>query len=120
MSEMSGPERHRAVLRGIRDLGDDVPGVMKGFGLLHRSAITDGALSTATKELMALAIAIAVHCDGCIAFHVHDAVRAGATKAEVDETIGVAVLMGGAPSVMYGIEAQRAYDEFAGVSASAD
>ena len=116
MSDPSYPAQHRDLMRRIRTLGEDAPGVMKGFGGLHRAAITEGALPTATKELMALAIAIVVHCDGCIAFHVHDAVRAGATKAEIDETIGVAVLMGGAPAVVYATEAQRAYEEFTAAS----
>ena len=61
---------------------------------------------------MALAIAIVVRCDGCIAFHVHDAVRSGATEAEVNETIGVAVFMGGGPAAIYATEARRAYEEF--------
>ncbi|SIS42061.1 carboxymuconolactone decarboxylase family protein [Neptunomonas antarctica] len=38
---------------------------------------------------------------------------AGATRQEVAEMIGVAMLMGGGPSAVYGVEAMRAYDEFA-------
>ena len=47
---------------------------------------------------MALAIAICTHCEGCIAYHVHDALDAGATHDQVTETIGVAVMMGGGPA----------------------
>ena len=68
---------------------------MRGFAALHSASTADGALPTKTKELIALAIGISVHCDGCIAYHVHDALHAGATRAEVIETIGVAVMMGG-------------------------
>lgn len=52
------------------------------------------------KELMALSIAVCVRCDGCIAYHVHDALEAGASRDEIAEAIGVAVLMGGGPSVV--------------------
>jgi len=76
------------------------------------ASITEGALDAKTKELMALAIAVAVRCDGCIAFHVHDAVDAGATADEIAEAIGVAILMGGGPAAVYGADALRAYEEF--------
>ncbi|WP_293749860.1 carboxymuconolactone decarboxylase family protein [uncultured Paraglaciecola sp.] len=78
----------------------EIPEVMAGFGELHSSAVAKGALDTKSKELIALGIAIAVHCDGCIAFHVHDALNAGATRQETLEAIGVAILMGGGPSMV--------------------
>lgn len=106
------PERHREVNDGLRTLAKAIPPVMDGFTMLHRSATADGALSQKHKELMALAISIAVRCDGCIAFHVHDAVRAGATADEIAETVGVAVLMGGGPAAVYGTEAMTAYEQF--------
>ncbi len=52
-----------------------------------------------------------MRCDGCIAYHVHDAVDAGASRQELIETIGVAVMMGGGPSVVYGCEALQAIDQ---------
>ena len=67
------------------------------------------------KELIALAIGIAVHCDGCVAYRVHDALRAAATRAEV-ETIGVAIMMGGGPAVVYGCEALVAGEQFEAAS----
>lgn len=97
----------------IAQLGREIPDYMSGFGQMHKAATADGVLPKATKELMALAIGIAVHCDGCIAYHVHDALKAGATRAEVLETIGVAVMMGGGPAVIYGSEAMEALNQFA-------
>jgi AhpD family alkylhydroperoxidase len=93
-------------------LRHDLPGVMGGFAEMYRQAMAEGAVSTKHKELIALGIAIAVHCDGCIAAHVSDAHRAGASRAEIVETIGVAVLMGGGPSAMYGAEALEALEQF--------
>jgi AhpD family alkylhydroperoxidase len=61
---------------------------------------------------MALGIGIAARCGGCIAFHTNGALKAGATRPEVLETIGVAILMGGAPAMIYGCEALAALDQF--------
>ncbi len=99
------------------ELAAEAPGVMDGFTKLHGASTEDGALDRKTKELIALAIGITVRCDGCIAFHVHDAVDAGASRAETVETIGVAVMMGGGPSVVYGCEALQALDQLAPAAA---
>lgn len=96
----------------METLGNRIPETMKGFAELHKASTAQGALSARTKELIALGIAITVRCDGCIAYHVHDSLQAGASSQEVMETIGVAVLMGGGPSVVYGCEAMEALDQF--------
>lgn len=104
---------HRSELRqGYRDLAAAIPTQMKGFGDLHRSAVADGALPAVTKELMAVAIAITQRCDDCIALHMHDAVRAGATPEQVHETLGVALLMGGGPASTYATHALTAFEQF--------
>ena len=113
------PEYHKKLVALMSELGKEIPTTMAGFGQLHKASIADSALSKKNKELIALGIAIAVRCDGCIAFHVHDAIRAGASKDEMTETIGVAVLMGGGPAVMYGCEALEAMKQFStGVTVS--
>ncbi len=106
------PEHYDHLRNLMGKLGKEIPGPMGGFSQLHKASVVDGALNTKTKELIALGIAISVRCDGCIAFHVHDALKAGASRAEIAETIGVAVLMGGGPSVMYGCEAYEAMEQF--------
>nr|WP_297782876.1 carboxymuconolactone decarboxylase family protein [uncultured Allomuricauda sp.] len=101
-------------LTGLMEkLGGEIPETMGAFDKLHKSSTKDGALDKKTKELIALGIAITVRCDGCIAFHVNDALKSGASTTEVVETIGVAVLMGGGPSVVYGCEALEAMHQFA-------
>ncbi len=95
----------------MEKLGLLMPEVMQGFGALHEASIKSGALDAKTKELMALGIAITVRCDGCITYHVHDALKQGASKEEIAETVSIAVLMGGGPSVVYGIEALQAFDQ---------
>jgi AhpD family alkylhydroperoxidase len=87
---------------------------MRAFRGLMEAATTDGALDAATKELMAVAIAIATNCEGCIVFHVRAAAKHGATREQMAETIGVAVEMGGGPAAVYGADALAAYDQLAG------
>jgi len=96
----------------IAQLGHDVPATMGGFGALRKNAVAEGELPAATRELVAPGIAVTVRCDGCIACHVHDALEAGANRAEIAETIGVAVLMGGGPALMHRAEAYEALDQF--------
>ncbi len=94
------------------EMGTRIPATMQGFNALHKASNNEGVLSSKTKELIALGIAITVRCDGCIAFHVHDALISGASSEEIMETIGVAIMMGGGPSVVYGCEAMEALEQF--------
>jgi AhpD family alkylhydroperoxidase len=97
----------------LKEVRSGAPDVMKGFGALAQAALKANALDTKTKELIALAIAVATRCDGCIGFHAEAAVRSGASRDEVMETMGMAIYMGAGPSVMYAAQAIEAYDQFA-------
>lgn len=112
MSAPDYPAEHARLRTLIGGLSEDAPGPVSGFARLHASAVTPGALERHVKELMALAIAICAHCGGCIGYHVHDALDAGATREQVIEAIGVAVMMGGGPALVYGAEARDALDQF--------
>jgi AhpD family alkylhydroperoxidase len=90
-----------------------IPGVGKAFHELSKAATAEGALDPKTKELIAVSISITARCDGCVAFHVDAAVRHGASREEMLETIGMAIYMGGGPSLVYGAQALEAYDQFA-------
>ena len=83
----------------------------------HRQAMTaaqkPAALDAKTTELMALAIAIAQRCEGCVVFHTKTALKKGATRQEVLDTVAVAIEMGGGPATVYGADALAAFDEFA-------
>ena len=96
----------------LRKLRQDIPDTMKAFSALAQAAGRDGALDRKTKELIALAIAIAARCDGCIGFHMEALVRLGATRQEVEETLGMTIYMGGGPSLMYAADAISAFEEF--------
>jgi AhpD family alkylhydroperoxidase len=96
-----------------RSLRQAAPEAWVGFAQLHKAALADGALPARTKELMALAISVVKHCDGCIAYHAKAAARQGATAGEVAEALGVALLMNGGTATVYGPRAWAAYQEFA-------
>lgn len=84
-----------------------------GFGQLHQAAVADGTVSASMKELVALAIAVATHCDGCVAYHAKGAAVKGATREEAVEVLEVALLMAGGPASVWAPRALAAFDEFA-------
>jgi AhpD family alkylhydroperoxidase len=113
------PEHYEHLSELMGRLGRDIPETMGAFSKLHHASVSGGVLSAKEKELISLGIAITVRCDGCIAFHIHDALEAGASRDEITETIGVAVLMGGGPAVMYGCEALEALEQFEALKVAA-
>lgn len=112
MSDKNYPEIVAQLSATLRGMHKDIPGPMRGFGALADSAKAAGALDPKTKELLACAISIALRCDGCIGFHTRGAIKAGASRPEFMDMIGVAVMMGGGPSTVYGAYAVDAFDQF--------
>jgi AhpD family alkylhydroperoxidase len=100
------------VMAGIGLLQRGATDSLKAFGALSIAATASKSIDAKTKELMALAIGIAVHCDGCVAYHTKMAHQHGASREEVAETVALAVYMGGGPAAVYGADALRAYDQF--------
>lgn len=110
--ESNYPDYCQRLQNQIGELSGNLPGTMRAYRELHKKATGEGALTRTTKELIALGIALNVNCDGCLAYHVRDALQAGATREQILETIGVAVMMGGGPAVVYGCQALEALDQF--------
>ncbi len=96
----------------LRKLRKDIPDTMQAFSALAQAATRGGALDNKTKELIALALGVAARCDGCIGFHTEALVKLRATRQEVEETLGMAIYMGGGPSLMYAADAISAYEQF--------
>ena len=113
------PDWTRSLSGELKNLRGGAPQVMKAFSSLAQAALTQGALDPKTKELIALAIGVAVRCDDCIAFHVKAAVDHGASREEILETLGMAIYMGAGPSAMYASHALGAYTQFAAAKAGA-
>jgi len=98
--------------RAIGTLRKEIPDTTQGFSAMHNGAMKAGVLSELDKELLALAIGIAKHCDGCIGFHVKALIRLGVTREQLMEMLGVCIYMGGGPAYMAAGEALLAYEEF--------
>ena len=74
------------------------PDMVRGFGGLFANVMKDGALKAKEKELVALGIAVAQHCEPCIRLHVQKSLLAGNSEAEIIEAASVAVMMQGGPA----------------------
>jgi len=85
----------------MQKIGKELPSVMGAFMKLDQECVKDGVLSNKIKELIAVGIAVAVKCNYCIRFHVAEAVKAGANRAEILEAAGVSIFMGGGPAVTF-------------------
>jgi AhpD family alkylhydroperoxidase len=96
-----------------RSLRHTIPEVWGGFLMLHQGAMREGSLPVRLKEAVALAMSVVKHCDGCIAYHAKAAARAGASRDEVAELLGVALLMDGGTASVYAPRAWEAFLEFA-------
>jgi len=101
-----------AVVAEAKLLGQHSKESYTAFGGVHKAAFRDGALDRKTKELLALGMGIAQHCEGCILSHTRSALRAGATLEEIAEVVDVAILMGGGPGSVYGGKALAAAQQF--------
>lgn len=101
----------RDLTASLAKLRTEAPDVMKGFSELATAATKDGALDKKTKELIALALGVAARCDGCLGFHTQALVKLHATRQEIIETLGMAVYMGGGPSLMYAADALTAFEQ---------
>jgi AhpD family alkylhydroperoxidase len=69
------------------------PEAFKAFVEFDQKAFKDGAIPARTKELIALGIAQITQCPWCIQAHTKKAASAGASDAEIAETIFVAMAM---------------------------
>lgn len=112
------PKEYKQITRDISaslaKLKAEAPDLMKGFSDLAAAASKSGVLDKKTKELIALALGVASHCDGCLGFHTQALVRLGASRQEIIEALGMAIYMGGGPSLMYAAEALSAFEQAQG------
>lgn len=96
------------------DLFRAAPDIMRGHRAVTQAAQSPAALDAKTTEMMALAIAVAQRCEGCVVYHAKQAAGHGASRAEICDTIAVAIEMGGGPATVYGADALAAFDCFSG------
>jgi AhpD family alkylhydroperoxidase len=98
------------VIAGVGELGKLSPDTVRGYGTLGGAGAKTGHLDAKTRELIALAVAISLRCDGCITVHAEAARKLGATKEEIAEALGVAVSINAGAAIVF---STRALDAFA-------
>ncbi len=118
MTQKDWPSTTKDLAAELRNLRGGASEVMKHFAAIAQAALAPKALDAKTKELIALAISVAVRCDDCIAFHTKAAVEQGASREEVLETLGMAIYMGAGPSAMYASHALGAFTQFEAAKAA--
>jgi AhpD family alkylhydroperoxidase len=112
---MLGWKNYRKEVKArVGELVQSAPDAMKGYMALATSPDKAQHLDGKTRELIALAVAVTTHCDGCIASHVEAAVKFGVTKEELSEALGVAIALNAGAALVY---SARTLDCFAEMSA---
>ena len=73
---------------------------VEGFSDFLGAALTPGALDIATKEYIAIALALAVNCVPCARIHLKKAKIMGMTLKEIEEVAALAIAFGGCRAMM--------------------
>ncbi|MBP2302630.1 carboxymuconolactone decarboxylase family protein [Azospirillum picis] len=102
-------EYRQQVLTGVGEMGKLSPETVKGYVGLSAAGQKKDLLGAKTRELIALAVAVTVRCDGCIAVHTEGAIKNGATREEIAEALGVAVALNAGAALVYSTRVMDAY-----------
>lgn len=94
----------------IAKVAETTPGTVAAYRNLHAEGARTGHLTEKTRELICIAVAVTTRCDACIANHVKKAIKAGATREEISEALGVAVAMNAGAALAFSGRALDAYD----------
>jgi len=94
-------------------LNRDIPETRNAFSDLQKTVHTDGALSAKVKEMMCIVASILGPCESCMVYHTKQAISLGATREEIMEACGVAIVMGGGPAAAHIATVQDALDKWA-------
>lgn len=86
------------------------PDIVKGYNTLSAAGAKTNQLDVKIRELIALAVAVTLRCDGCITVHTDAAIRHGASKEEIAEALGVAVSVNAGAALVYSARVMDAYD----------
>ena len=98
------------ILAGVGEIGKLTPDTVKGYMTLGGAGAKTGHLDAKTRELVALAVAISLRCDGCITVHTAAAKKLGASKEEIAEALGVAISVNAGAALVYSIRTLDAFD----------
>ena len=92
-------EKVKELMEGIEALGKADSERMQPFMAFVEASLKAGALDSKTKQLILVALSLYARCEHCIAEHIQEALKAGASREELTETAFLSGLMGGGPVI---------------------
>lgn len=101
------------ILAGVGEMGKLSGDTVRGYVQLGSAGGKTNHLDAKIRELIALACAVTLRCDGCITVHSEQARKLGATREELAEALGVAIALNAGAALVY---STRTMDAFAAAS----
>jgi AhpD family alkylhydroperoxidase len=107
-------KEYRSAINGaIGEIRAANPDLVKAYAAFHHANSASKHLDAKTRELIALAVAVTLRCDGCINAHTEAAVHAGASKDEIVDALGVAVMVNAGATMVYSGHVVDAFHTYA-------
>ena len=85
----------------IAEIGKVSPRTCRGYAMLNSAKAKTTHLGEKARQLISLAAAVTLRCDGCIIVYTDAALKAGASREEMAEALGVAVAMNAGAAMVY-------------------
>lgn len=97
--------------RLLGKFSEALPHVISAERAVLSEVYKDGALSTKVKRLISLAIALRVGCTNCVLAQTMNALKAGASKEEILETLSVEMAMTGTTGIAWSLRVIKLLEE---------
>ena len=110
MAMLNWNDYRNQILGLVGEIGKLSPDTVKGYAALSGAGSKTRHLDAKTRELIALAVAITLRCDGCIAVHTAAAKKLGATKEEIADALGVGISVNAGAALVYSTRTLDAFD----------
>jgi AhpD family alkylhydroperoxidase len=108
MLDWNGYQKELAA--ATNQIGHISPDITRGYQLLGMAGAKTGKLDAKTRELISLAVAVTLRCDGCITVHTDAAIKNGASKEEIVEALGVAIALNAGAALVYSARVIDAFE----------
>jgi len=110
MSILDWSTYRQQLVAGVGGIAKLAPDTVKGYAQLGQAGAKSGHLDAKTRELIALAVAVSLRCDGCIAVHTAEASKHGASREELAEALGVAISVNAGAALVYSVRTMDAFN----------
>jgi AhpD family alkylhydroperoxidase len=107
---MDWAEYREQIKAALKEMSAANPAVFKAYGAMHMANAASTRLDARTRELIALAVSVTLRCDGCINAHTDAAIKAGVSKEDIVDALGVAMMVNAGATMVYSARTTDAYD----------